>query len=56
MDILHILRSLPDSETQKIVIELSKDKTTSFIKLYDPDIDWDYVIEAIFSHQKVICW
>jgi hypothetical protein len=56
MDILHILRSAPDSETEKMISELSDDQRTGVIKLYEAGIDWDGVIDALFSHDRVVCW
>ena len=56
MEILHILRSAPDSETEKMMSELSDDQRTGVIKLYEAGIDWDGVIDALFSHDRVVCW
>lgn len=56
MDILYIMRSEPDLATEKLMSELSADEHTSVIKLFQGDIDWDGVVEAIFSHARVVCW
>ena len=56
MDILHILRSAPNAATEKMMVELSKDEGNGVIKLYEADIDWDSVVDAIFRHDRVVCW
>lgn len=56
MDILHILRSKPDAATEKLITELSPDGGADIIKLYQREIDWEGVVEAIFGHNRVICW
>jgi hypothetical protein len=55
-NILHILRAIPDEGTRKMMTELSADGTADVIKLYDNGIDWDDVVDAIFSHNRVVCW
>lgn len=56
MDILHILRKTPDSDSQEMIAELSEDKKASSLQLYDPDIDWEDVVDLIFNHEQVVCW
>lgn len=56
MDILHILRSVPDAAIEKMMAELSNSGRANIIKLYEADIDWENVVDAIFSHNRVICW
>jgi hypothetical protein len=55
-DLLHILRSVPDDGTQKMMAELSTDGNTDVIKLYDADMNWEEAVDAIFSHSRVVCW
>jgi hypothetical protein len=56
MDILHIVRSAPDAATEKMMSELSNDERSGVIRLYEAGIDWDGVVDALFSHDKVVCW
>lgn len=56
MDILHILRSAPDAAIEKMMSELSNHERSSVIKLYEAGIDWDGVVDALFSHDRVVCW
>ncbi|MGD8837654.1 MAG: hypothetical protein PVJ84_14675 [Desulfobacteraceae bacterium] len=55
-DLLHILRSEPDCGTQKLMTELSTEGSTNVIKLYGTGINWQEVVDAIFSHSRVVCW
>ena len=55
-DILHILRSVPEDGTRKMINDLSNDGKADVIKLYDADKDWEEVVDAIFSHNRVVCW
>jgi Ca2+-binding EF-hand superfamily protein len=55
-DLLHILRSVPDDETQKMMAELSADVDADVIKLYNAEMDWEEVVDAIFSHSRIVCW
>jgi hypothetical protein len=56
MDILHILRSAPDAVIEKMMSELSNDERSGVIKLYEAGIDWGGVVDALFSHDRVVCW
>lgn len=56
MDILHILRSAPDTATEKMIFELSNDERSGVVKLYEEGIDWDVVVDSLFSHDRVVCW
>lgn len=60
-DTLHLLRNEPD-ETVKAVIEaLGLDNGAKVVSLY-PDaitntpVDWQRLIDDIFTHERVICW
>lgn len=56
MDILHILRSAPDTTTEKMMSDLSRDRQVNVIKLYTDDPDWAGVVDTIFAHNRVVCW
>ncbi len=56
MDLLHILKTKPDKETELYIKKLSEDKNTSSINLFSPPIDWDDVVDSIFLHKKVVTW
>ncbi len=56
MEILHILKTKPENETEVLINKLSEDTNSTTISLFSPDIDWDDVIDNIFSHKKVVTW
>jgi hypothetical protein len=55
MEVLHICRSEPD-ETVKALIEEVSGPDAETLDLFRGDVDWDRVVEAIFSADKVISW
>jgi hypothetical protein len=56
MKILHILRSEPDETVEKLSAALSRENTTTVTPLYQGDVDWEALVDDIYSHDKVICW
>lgn len=55
-DILHILRSAPYEGTRNLMSGLSTEGNTHMLKLYEGEIDWEGVVDAIFNHTRVVCW
>jgi len=55
MTTLHILRSEPDERVRELVRTISP-TDGSQIALYEESVDYDRVIDALFSHDRVICW
>jgi len=55
MKVLHILKSEPD-ETVAGFLEAFSDQEVTTVRLYDGDVDWETLVEEIFSHDKIICW
>ncbi|MCF8036836.1 MAG: hypothetical protein K9K62_08185 [Desulfobacteraceae bacterium] len=57
MKILHILRSEPDETVERLIGNMSdKDDETTVKSLYKKEIDWQRLVDDIFSHEKIICW
>ena len=56
MKILHILRSEPDETVEKLSAALSRENTATVTPLYQGDVDWEALVDDIYSHDKVICW
>jgi hypothetical protein len=56
MKMLHILRSEPDDTVQKLCSLVSKSGESSVKALYEKEVDWDALVDEIFSHDKIICW
>lgn len=53
---LHILRSAPDGTTRQILDRICNEGQHDLIKLYEQDVDWEGVVEAIFNSGHVVCW
>ena len=56
MKILHIFRSEPTVDVLKLVGKLSEDHEATRFPLYGTPVDYDQLIELIFSNDKVISW
>ena len=56
MKILHILRTQPDVEVQKLIKSSTNGDQTKAAELYKGDIDWAALVDDIFAHDKVISW
>ncbi len=56
MKVLHILKSEPDENTNALIDLLSKGEEASTFSLYDDEVDYERLIDAIFDHEKVISW
>lgn len=55
MQILHILRTQPD-ETVASLKKSFSDQGTKTVVLYEGDVDWETLVDDIFSAEKVISW
>ena len=55
MKVLHIFRSRPD-ETVDALMASSSDQDEKKTALYEADVDWDALVDDIFSFDKVISW
>ncbi len=56
MDLLHILRSEPDSLVRRFIEALSRGKTAREVPLHSGPVDYDQLVADIFKARKVICW
>jgi hypothetical protein len=58
MSTLHIFRSEPDEQVREIVRAITHDDQAevSQIALYGEAVDYDQLVEALFSHDRVISW
>jgi hypothetical protein len=54
--ILHILRSEPDDTVAAFTVAMSMEDETRVVMLYEGQVDWLSVVEAIFENDKVVCW
>jgi hypothetical protein len=56
MKLLHIFRSEPMPEVLRLSEILSEDNETICFELYRNEVDYDRLVELIFSSDKVISW
>ncbi len=58
MKLLHVYRSEPNEEVQKLVQILNEGNDAMEFKLYEAkeDADYDALIEMIFEADKTISW
>jgi len=52
---LHMLRSRPDHQVIALIRAISP-TLLSTIALYEEGVDYDQVISALFTHDRVVCW
>lgn len=56
MKVLNIFRSEPDETVEKLTEVISRENQSSVAVLYEGDVDWEGLVDEIFSNDKVICW
>ena len=55
MKVLHIFRSEPDENVKELIKPFS-DQEEKKTALYEPNVDWETLVDDIFSSDKVISW
>lgn len=53
---LHILKTRPDEAMRELFEEISRNSVVSVVELYDPNIDWQSLVNDILNHDQVIYW
>ncbi len=56
MKVVHLLRSQPSDLIRRFVEDISKDKESIEVPLYQEPVDYDQLIGEIFEGDQVICW
>jgi len=58
MKILHILKTEPDHTTKTLMsaFDGSQGEEVTIFRLYDPQADFEKLIDLIFEHDKIISW
>ncbi len=56
MIILHILRTEPDDMVRRIIRKISNGEKNKTVPLFRTEIDYDKLLEDIFSSDRVISW
>ena len=56
MRVLHLLRTEPSITVERFIECFSDEEESAVETLYQGDIDWDRLVDDIFSYDRVICW
>jgi hypothetical protein len=56
MKILHVYRNAPKEDTKKLVAIVSEGRESDTFNLYDPNPDYDRLVEKVLAADKTICW
>jgi len=56
MKALYIYRSEPDELTSTLAKGAAEGKEVTEVKLYGGNVDYDKLVELIFSCDQVVCW
>jgi hypothetical protein len=56
MSTLNIVRSAPDEMVERFIKAFSTEEGDTVVSLYEGNVDWAGLVDAIFSHDKVISW
>jgi len=56
MKILHVYRSEPNDDVQKLVEIVSEGRETETFKLYEGEPDYDKLVDMVFEADQTICW
>jgi hypothetical protein len=56
MKILHILRSEPTPDVEKLAKILSEGQEATRFPLYQGPVDYDRLVELVFANDKVVSW
>jgi hypothetical protein len=56
MKIVHLFRSEPTPEVEELTRILSEGQEVIRFPLYEGPVDYDRLIELVFSNDKVISW
>ena len=55
MRVLHILKTEPDETVEEFMQAFTDDEVTT-VPLYEGEVDWEALVDQIFSHDKIIGW
>ena len=56
MKILHVYRSEPNDDVQKLVEIVSEGRETESFDLYVESPDYDKLVEMVWEADQTICW
>jgi len=52
---LHILRSRPDRQVRELIAVITPGEIEA-IALHEEVVDYDRLVDALFSHDRVVSW
>jgi len=55
MNVLHILKTEPDETVQELMQAFADDEVST-VPLFEGGVDWEGLVDEIFSADKIICW
>lgn len=56
MRTLHLLRTEPSITVERLIESCSKEEECAVETLYQGEVDWNRLVDDIFSYDRVICW
>jgi hypothetical protein len=56
MKTLHLVKTRPDNNTKTFIDVFSEGKEATVFNLYEPQTDYDELLDLIFEHDKIISW
>lgn len=56
MKILHVYRNAPKEDTKKLVEIVSEGRDAESFNLYDPNPDYNKLVDMVFASDKTVCW
>jgi len=56
MKILHIYRNVPKESTKELVKIVSEGHEEESFPLYEPEPDYDSLVDKVLAADKTICW
>lgn len=56
MKMLQVYRSEPNADVQTLVAILNRDREADEFRLYEPNPNYDELVQKIFTADKTVCW
>ena len=56
MTTLNIVRTQPDDMVEGFIKAFSAEDGDTIVRLYEGNVNWGDLVDAIFSHDKVVSW
>ena len=56
MKTLHLVKTEPDNNIKALIDIFSEGEEATVFNLYEPQTDYDELLNLIFDHDKIISW